>query len=160
MSLSTNIRKKRTNAYNKLIDNLWEIELKEHKKNPILKDIDLTKIDTANFNYNYINKYNYANQIYELYYFHKINGFILSNDDDDNEIIDHIELFRTLKMIQNKKKTFYLNHLRRYMAIYKIQQWWKPIFYNPKSGLINNMIDNHYNEFNNLIKKRKINSCN
>jgi len=157
MALPTNIRDKRTRAYNKLIDKLWETEIIKYKQNPILKNIDLSTIDTTNFNYNN-NRFNYANQIHELYYFHKINGFILSNDDDDNEIIDHIELFRVLKTIKTKKETFYLNHLRRYMAIYKIQQWWKPIFYNPKSGLINNMIDNHYNEFIefNNFKKRKV----
>ena len=153
----SNIRTRRTKEYNKLIDVLWEEKLKEYKENPLLIKIDLSTLDTINFDNYYRKHVNYANQIYNLQYFNKINGIILSDDDDDNKLIDHIEVFNTLKKIKDNKKLFYSNNMRRYMAVYKIQQWWKPIFYNPRNNLMDNMVDNYFSEYNNVNKKRKLN---
>ena len=155
----SNLRNSRTTAYNKLIDDLWEEELKKYKENPLLKNVNLSNIENIHFEDYYRNHVNYANQIYNLYYFNKINDIILSDDDDDNKLIDQIGVFKTLKDLKAIKLDFYLNYRRRYMAVYKIQQWWKPIFYNPRNNLMDTMIDNHfneYNEYNNLFKKRKL----
>ena len=155
----SNLRNSRTTAYNKLIDDLWEEELKKYKENPLLKNVNLSNIENIHFEDYHRNHVNYANQIYNLYYFNKINDIILSDDDDDNKLIDQIGVFKTLKDLKAIKLDFYLNYRRRYMAVYKIQQWWKPIFYNPRNNLMDTMIDNHfneYNEYNNLFKKRKL----
>ena len=45
--------------------------------------------------------------------------------------------------------------MRNYMAVYKIQQWWKPIFYNPRNNLMDTMIDNHFSEYESSLKKSK-----
>ena len=153
----SNLRNQRTKAYNKIIDDLWNEKLKKYQDKKLLKKIDLTKIDTIDFN-NYFRNHsnNYANQICNLYYFNRINGIILSDDDDDNKLIDQIEVFNILKKLQETKKSFYSKHIRRYMAVYKIQQWWKPIFYNPRNNLMETMIDNHFNEYESSLKKIKL----
>ena len=155
-SISLNLRQKRTLQFNNNIDILWKNELDKHKKNPILKNIDFSNIDNVDFN-NYNSQHiNYANQIYDFYYFNKLNGFILSNDDDDNPLINHIEVFTTLKELQSKKTDFYNNQYRRYMAVYKIQQWWKPIFYNPRNDLMDNMIENYFSDYESSLKKIRV----
>ena len=150
-----NLRQKRTLNYNKIIDELWQNKLDVYKQNPILKNVDFSNIDNINFENYYKNHINYANQIYDIYYFNKINGFILSDDDDDNPLINQMEIYKLLKDIQNEKRGFYDKSMRKYMAVYKIQQWWKPIFYNPRNNLMDTMIDNHFSEYESSLKKSK-----
>ena len=42
-----------------------------------------------------------------------------------------------------------LNIFRNHLAAYKIQQWWKPKFYDPKYGIIQRIMNSKYDEYNN-----------
>ena len=118
----------------------------KHRKNPLLSKIDFSTLDNVNFNDYYRNHVNYANQLYNIYYFNKINGFILSDDDDDNPLTNHLEGFQLLKDIQKQKQNFYNQSMRKYMAVYKIQQWWKERTMSPHYKIGRKVINLKYDE--------------
>ena len=39
---------------------------------------------------------------------------------------------------------------RKHLAVFKIQQWWKKILYDPKNILCHNFFNNKYNSYNHL----------
>lgn len=152
-----NLRQKRTKKFNEYVNSLWKVELYKYKSNKYLKNINLDEIDKIDINVYFNNKYNYSNQIYEQFYFYKINKFILAGDDEDNvesddisNLLNTLELEKILKVIKNHKDCFYLNEYRRYLAVYKIQQWWKPIFFNPRNKFISPYLENKMNSIYNF----------
>ena len=158
-----NLRQRRTNKYNVYLDNIWSKKIEEYKHNPILSKIDLNNIDNIDFTILDNPHFNYGNQIYNFYYFYKINKFVLGSEDENNdlELIDNFtEFFNTVKNIKIEKQKFYNLNYRRYLATYKIQQWWKPLFYNPNKKFIKNHMNNEYNKYINYYDNSNSNSNN
>ena len=156
-----NLRQKRTNKFNKYLDDIWNLKLIKYKNNPILNRIDFSKIDNIDFTILENPNYNYGNQIYNFYYFYKVNKFILGSDDENNdlEMIDNFTSFYNLiQKVKKEKLDFYNSNYRKYLATYKIQQWWKPIFYNPNKKFIKIHLEKEYDRYSiPFNKKLKLN---
>lgn len=147
---SSNTRMKRTSNYNKYLDNIWSQKLEKYRLIPILSKIDLNNIDNIDFTILDNPNFNYVNQVYNFYYFYKINKFILGSEDENNDLqlIDNFnEFFNIIKKIKTEKRQFYDISYRKYLATYKIQQWWKPIFYDPNKKFIKNHMEKEYNKY-------------
>lgn len=157
-----NLRQKRTNKFNKYLDDIWNLKLIKYKNNPILNRIDFSKIDNIDFTILENPNYNYGNQIYNFYYFYKVNKFILGSDDENNdlEMIDNFTSFYNLiQKVKKEKLDFYNSNYRKYLATYKIQQWWKPIFYNPNKKFIKIHLEKEYDRYSiPFNKKLKLNN--
>ena len=157
-----NLRQKRTNKFNKYLEDIWNLKLIKYKNNPILNRIDFSKIDNIDFTILENPNYNYGNQIYNFYYFYKVNKFILGSDDENNdlEMIDNFTSFYNLiQKVKKEKLDFYNSNYRKYLATYKIQQWWKPIFYNPNKKFIKIHLEKEYDRYSiPFNKKLKLNN--
>ena len=160
--MAKNLRQKRTTKYNKYLDNIWSERLEKYKGIPILKKIDLYNIDEIDFSVLNQSRNNYGNQVYNFYYFYKVNKFILGSDDENNdlEMIDNFASFYNLiQQLKKEKHDFYNINYRKYLATYKIQQWWKPIFYNPNKKFIKKHLEKEYNQYIGYSnKKLKLNN--
>ena len=151
-----NLRQKRTKKFNEYLNSLWKVELDKYKSNKYLKNINLDEIDKIDLDIYFKNKYNYSNQIYEQFYFYKINNFILGGENEDeinneeiSSLLNTVELEKELKNIKKHKELFYIDAYRKYLAVYKIQQWWKPIFFNPRNKFISPYLENKMNSIYN-----------
>ena len=160
--MTKNLRQKRTHKYNNYLDNIWSERLEKYKCNPILNKIDLNNIENIDFTILNNPNYNYGNQIYNFYYFYKVNKFILGSDDENNdlEMIDNFASFYNLiQQVKKEKLDFYNSNYRKYLATYKIQQWWKLNLYDPNKKFLKNYLNKEYDNYSNYSnKKLKLNN--
>ena len=160
--MTKNLRQKRTHKYNKYLDNIWSERLEKYKGNPILKKIDLNNVEHIDFSILNQPHINYGNQVYNFYYFYKVNKFVLGSDDENNdlEMIENFTVFyKLIQQVKKEKLDFYNSNYRKYLATYKIQQWWKPIFYNPNKKFIKNHLEKEYDRYSiPFNKKLKLNN--
>ena len=50
--------------------------------------------------------------------------------------------------INKDYKKYIEQSYKKYLAIYKIQQWWKIIMYDPKNKFIHNIMNQRYDNYN------------
>ena len=160
--MTKNLRQKRTHKYNKHLDDIWSERLKKYNGNPILKKIDLNNVEHIDFSILNQPHINYGNQVYNFYYFYKVNKFVLGSDDENNdlEMIDNFASFYNLiQQVKKEKLDFYNSNYRKYLATYKIQQWWKLNLYDPNKKFLKNYLNKEYDNYSNYSnKKLKLNN--
>jgi len=168
-----NLRQKRTSLFNDTIKNKWDKLLDKNKKYIKIKKYINEKIDNKIkfYDNNFIMKiccdiekhyynietkitFNHINQFYSLYSY-LISNEILINDlylEDDyynTNLFDIVyDIYDMFININKDYKKYIEQSYKKYLATYKIQQWWKKIIYDPNKKFVHNIMNNRYDNYN------------
>ena len=168
-----NSRQKRTLRFNNTLKIKWNNILANNKNYNKIKKYINVKIDNKIkiYDNHFINKlccdiekhyynierkkrFNYVNHFYTLYSYLISSQILISdkhlNDDYYNTNLFEIvyDIYEMFIKINKDYKKYIEQSYKKYLATYKIQQWWKKIMYDPKNKFIHNIMNKQYDSYN------------